>query len=64
MTQKIVLAYSGGLDTSVAIKWLSDRYNAEIVTLTVDVGGEIDLEKVRQRALGHGGRSGRGTQRP
>ena len=54
MTQKIVLAYSGGLDTSVAIKWLSDRYNAEIVTLTVDVGGEIDLEKVRQRALGTG----------
>lgn len=54
MTQKIVLAYSGGLDTSVAIKWLSDRYNAEIVTLTVDVGGEIDLEEVRRRALGTG----------
>ena len=54
MTQKIVLAYSGGLDTSVAIKWLSDRYNAEIVTLTVDVGGEIDLEEVRRRAMGTG----------
>ena len=54
MTEKIVLAYSGGLDTSVAIKWLADRYNAEIVTLTVDVGGEIDLEQVRQRALGTG----------
>ena len=34
----IVLAYSGGLDTSVAIKWLADRYDSEIVTVTADLG--------------------------
>ncbi len=50
MTIKIVLAYSGGLDTSVAIRWLMDRYDAEIITLTVDLGGGR-LEEARQRAL-------------
>ncbi|MBI5359326.1 MAG: argininosuccinate synthase [Planctomycetes bacterium] len=49
--EKIVLAYSGGLDTSVAIKWLADKYNAEIVTLIADVGQGGDLEKVRAKAL-------------
>lgn len=53
MTNKIVLAYSGGLDTSVAIKWLSERYDAEIVTLTVDLGG-AELETARKRALAIG----------
>ncbi|MEE9324194.1 MAG: argininosuccinate synthase [Dehalococcoidia bacterium] len=48
---KVVLAYSGGLDTSVAIKWIADRYNMDVVTLTVDVGGEVDLEAARERAL-------------
>ncbi|MEK7814362.1 MAG: argininosuccinate synthase, partial [Chloroflexota bacterium] len=47
---KIVLAYSGGLDTSVAVPWLKDKYGAEIVTLTVDLG-MVDLEAIRQRAL-------------
>ena len=50
MATKIVLAYSGGLDTSVAIHWLKERYDAEIVTLTVDLGGG-KLEEARQRAL-------------
>ena len=47
---KIVLAYSGGLDTSVAIRWLQERYNAQVVTLTVDLG-MVDLEEIRRRAL-------------
>jgi argininosuccinate synthase len=52
MAEKIVLAYSGGLDTSVAIKWLQDRYQAEIVALTVDVGAQDkDLERIREKAL-------------
>ena len=51
MTDKIVLAYSGGLDTSVAIRWLQERYGAEIATLTMDLGGQVDLEGARQRAL-------------
>ncbi|MEE9199393.1 MAG: argininosuccinate synthase domain-containing protein, partial [Dehalococcoidia bacterium] len=37
MAEKVVLAYSGGLDTSVAIKWLADNYGVEVVTLSVDV---------------------------
>ncbi len=51
MTEKIVLAYSGGLDTSVAVRWLQEKYDAEIATLTMDMGGKVDLEGARQRAL-------------
>ena len=47
---KIVLAYSGGLDTSVAVPWLKEKYGAEIITLTIDLG-MVDLEAIRQRAL-------------
>ena len=47
---KIVLAYSGGLDTSVAVPWLQERYDADIITLTIDLG-MVDLEAIRQRAL-------------
>ncbi len=50
---KILLAYSGGLDTSVAVPWLKDKYGAEIVTLTIDLG-MVDLESIRQRALAVG----------
>ena len=52
MTEKIVLAYSGGLDTSVAIGWIQEATGAEVVAMAVDVGqdGE-DLETIRQRAL-------------
>ena len=46
---KIVLAYSGGLDTSVAVPWLIEKYDAEIITLTLDLG-MVDLESIRQRA--------------
>jgi argininosuccinate synthase len=51
MTDKIVLAYSGGLDTSVAIRWLQERYEAEIATLTMDLGGPGDLDGAKKRAL-------------
>src|SRR6478672_3061021 len=50
MPEKIVLAYSGGLDTSVALRWLADEYRAEVVALLVDVGQPIDIEAVRVRA--------------
>ncbi len=51
MSDKVVLAYSGGLDTSVAIKWLEERYNSKVITLTVDIGNVPDLEAIRQKAL-------------
>ena len=40
--KKIVLAYSGGLDTSIILKWLQENYNAEVICYTADVGQEID----------------------
>ena len=50
---RIVLAYSGGLDTTVAVPWLKEKYGADIVTLTADLG-MVDLETTRQRALSIG----------
>jgi argininosuccinate synthase len=50
----IVLAYSGGLDTSVAIRWLVERYQAEVVAYCADIGQEEDLEAVRAKALATG----------
>ena len=55
MTQRLVLAYSGGLDTSVAIGWITEQTGAEVIALAVDVGqGGEDLEAIRQRALACG----------
>ena len=51
MPRKIVLAYSGGLDTSVAIRWLAEKYDAEVVTLTADLGQGRDVDAVGERAL-------------
>ena len=48
---KVVLAYSGGLDTSVAIKWIKDTYQMDVVALTIDLGSEKSLPEIRQRAL-------------
>jgi argininosuccinate synthase len=48
---KIVLAYSGGLDTSVILKWLAEKYNAEIIAYVADVGQGEDLEEVREKAI-------------
>ena len=47
----MVLAYSGGLDTSVAIKWIAEKYNMDVVTLSIDLGAERDFESIRQKAL-------------
>jgi argininosuccinate synthase len=52
--RKIVLAFSGGLDTSVILKWLQLEYDAEIVTFTADLGQGEELEIARQRALALG----------
>lgn len=55
MTDRVVLAYSGGLDTSVAIGWIAEETGAEVVAVAVDVGqGGEDLETVRKRALACG----------
>ena len=51
MAEKVVLAYSGGLDTSVAIKWLNEKYNLDVIALNVHVGTEMDVAAVRQKAL-------------
>ena len=51
MRRKIVLAYSGGLDTSVLIKWLQQKYDAEVITVTLDVGQKEDLEVIEKKAL-------------
>lgn len=47
---KVVLAYSGGLDTSVILKWLTDTYNCEVVTFTADLGQGEELEPAREKA--------------
>lgn len=51
MAEKVVLAYSGGLDTSVAIRWLQDEYGYEVITLTMDLGQGVDLTPIQQKAL-------------
>ena len=52
--QRIVLAYSGGLDTSVAIPWLAEKYGAEVIAVTLDLGQGRELTDVRERALAVG----------
>ncbi|UNM96813.1 argininosuccinate synthase [Ignatzschineria rhizosphaerae] len=47
---KVVLAYSGGLDTSVILKWLQDEYNCEVVTFTADIGQGEEVEPAREKA--------------
>ncbi|AQQ59762.1 argininosuccinate synthase [Helicobacter bilis] len=52
--KKVVLAYSGGLDTSVILKWLGDNYNCEVVTFTADIGQGEEVEPARAKALNLG----------
>ena len=47
----VVLAYSGGLDTSVAIKWIQEKYDMDIITLTVNLGGVDNLDAIKEKAL-------------
>ena len=49
--KKVVLAYSGGLDTSIILKWLQDEYNCEVVTFTADIGQGEEVEAAREKAL-------------
>ena len=48
--KKIVLAYSGGLDTSIILKWLQENYDAEVICYTADVGQEINRKKIIKNA--------------
>ena len=50
MSKKIVLAYSGGLDTSIILKWLQENYNAEIIAYTSDIGQKLDKKKIIKNA--------------
>ncbi|MFA7571426.1 MAG: argininosuccinate synthase [Sulfurimonadaceae bacterium] len=52
--KKVVLAYSGGLDTSIILKWLQDEYKAEVITFTADLGQGEEVEPARQKALACG----------
>ncbi len=54
MAIKVVLAYSGGLDTSVAIPWLKENYDAEVITLTANLGGSKGRSDVQERAIAAG----------
>ncbi len=54
MTERVVLAYSGGLDTSVAVPWLRESHGYDVVALTADVGGGADLPAISARALAAG----------
>jgi argininosuccinate synthase len=51
LSDKVVLAYSGGLDTSVAIKWLQEKYHLDVIAVNIDVGNEKDFAAVRRKAL-------------
>ncbi|MGD0353612.1 MAG: argininosuccinate synthase [Dehalococcoidia bacterium] len=51
MAEKVVLAYSGGLDTSAAIKWLADKYNMGVIALTADIGGVGELPAIQRKAM-------------
>ena len=50
MSKKIVLAYSGGLDTSIILKWLQENYNAEVIAYTSDIGQKFDKKKIIRNA--------------
>ena len=54
MKNRIILAYSGGLDTSFSIKWIQEKYDAEVVTMTADVGQGDDLKTIEEKALAIG----------
>jgi len=54
LKQKIVLAYSGGLDTSVSIKWLQEKFHADVVTLTLNLGQLEDFREIEERAYSTG----------
>ena len=67
--KKVVLAYSGGLDTSIIIPWLKENYQCEVIAMIGDVGQQEDLEAARKKALATGASSAyvedlRGGEKP
>ena len=54
MAGKMILAYSGGLDTSVAIRWLKEKYSADVIAVTADVGNERDFSAIKDKAVNAG----------
>ena len=46
----VVLAFSGGLDTSIILRWLQDNYKCEVVTFTADIGQGVEVEEAREKA--------------
>lgn len=57
MENTVALAYSGGLDTSVCVKWLQEKYGAQVITVTLDLGQQDDLEEIGKRAIMLGARN-------
>src|SRR5258708_26468426 len=51
MGDKVILAYSGGLDTSVMVPWIKENYNLDVIAFTCDLGQGEDIQKIRQKAL-------------
>src|ERR1700751_5140136 len=49
--EKVILAYSGGLDTSVMVPWIGEKYAMDVVTFTVDLGQGEDIERIKQKAI-------------
>ena len=49
--KKIVLAYSGGLDTSVLLSWIKDKHDAEMIAFCADIGQEDELKGLKQKAM-------------
>ncbi len=52
--KKVVLAYSGGLDTSIIVKWLKNEYGCEVIAFTADVGQAEELDHLEEKALSTG----------
>ena len=50
LKKRIVLAYSGGLDTSIILKWIQENYNAEVICYTADIGQEINRKQIIKNA--------------
>ena len=61
--KKVVLAYSGGLDTSVILKWLQTEYGAEVVTFTADLGQGEEIEPAREEGADPGHQAGKHLHR-
>ena len=55
LVNKVVLAYSGGLDTSIIVPWLRNNYNCEVICFCADIGqGDVELEGLKEKALASG----------